>query len=249
MHLLDHVVGEMLCKEKLSDITLVTEKDKDTIASLYDSSYPVVERPAYRLLQDTAEKYPERVAMVATDRSLTYKELNGEANALGHYLQNLGAKPDTIIAVLAERNSYAYVMRQGALKSGGAFMPIDPEYPEDRIGYILEDSKAKLLVTTGEVLEKRKELFDKLAASGITVINVYDAVKEGDRSDINVSVSPESLAYVIYTSGSTGKPKGVMLMNKNIVNFVDDNEKNHETIGYTRRGHVSLAIAAMAVAH
>ncbi|MCR5007445.1 MAG: amino acid adenylation domain-containing protein, partial [Oribacterium sp.] len=245
MHLLDHVAGEMLCKEKLSDITLVTEKDKDTIASLYDSLYPVVERPAYRLLQDTAEKYPERVAMVAIDRSLTYKELNGEANALGHYLQNLGAKPDTIIAVLAERNSYAYVMRQGALKSGGAFMPIDPEYPEDRIGYILEDSKAKLLVTTGEVLDKRKELFDKLAASGITVINVYDAVKEGDRSDINVSVSPESLAYVIYTSGSTGKPKGVMLMNKNIVNFVDDNEKNHETIGYTRRGHVSLAIAAL----
>ena len=245
MHLLDHVAGEMLCKEKLSDITLVTEKDKDTIASLYDSLYPVVERPAYRLLQDTAEKYPERVAMVAIDRSLTYKELNGEANALGHYLQNLGAKPDTIIAVLAERNSYAYVMRQGVLKSGGAFMPIDPEYPEDRISYILEDSHAKLLVTTGEVLEKRKDLFDKLASNGITVINVYDAVKDGDRSDLNVSVSPESLAYVIYTSGSTGKPKGVMLMNKNIVNFVDDNEKNHETIGYTRRGHVSLAIAAL----
>ena len=245
MHLLDHVAGEMLCKEKLSDITLVTEKDKEAIASLYDSLYPVAERPAYRLLQDSTERYPDRVALVAADRTLTYKELNGEANALGHHLQTLGAKPDTIVAVLAERNSYAYIMRQGVLKSGGAFMPIDPEYPEERISYILEDSKAKLLVTTGEVLEKRKDLFDKLASNGITVINVYDAVKDGDRSDLNVSVSPESLAYVIYTSGSTGKPKGVMLMNKNIVNFVDDNEKNHETIGYTRRGHVSLAIAAL----
>ena len=245
VRLVDHIASEILKKEKLSDITLTTAEDESEILSLYDTAFEVPERPAYRLLQDAAEKYPDRKALIATDRTLTYKELNEEANALGHFLKAAGAEPDAIIAVLADRNSYAYVMRQGILKSGGAFLPIDPEYPEDRIRYILEDSGAKLLVTTGEILEKGKTLFDRLASSGVKIISVDDALSTSDRNDLDLAVSPDALAYVIYTSGSTGRPKGVMLTNQNLVNFVDDNEKNHEVQGYTRRGHVSLAIAAL----
>ena len=81
-------------------------------------------------------------ALIAIDRTLTYRELNEEANAVGHVLRRFGAGPETIVAVLADRDSYAYVMREGVLKSGGAFMPVDPEYPEERIRYILDDSKA-----------------------------------------------------------------------------------------------------------
>nr|MCR5236995.1 amino acid adenylation domain-containing protein [Lachnospiraceae bacterium] len=132
-----------------------------------------------------------------------------------------------------------------ALKSGGAFLPIDPEYPEDRIRFILEDSGAKILVTGRDTLEKRKEMFDGIKASGVELMCVEDAVKDGKRDDLNAEVPYDALAYVIYTSGSTGKPKGVMLTNKNLVNFVDDDEKNHEIQGYTKRGHVSLAIAAL----
>nr|MCR5602962.1 amino acid adenylation domain-containing protein [Lachnospiraceae bacterium] len=241
----DTVASQMLIKEKIGDIALVTDREKEKIQNLYDSSYPVEERPAYRLLQDASDKYPDRKALVAVDRTLTFRELNEEANAIGHVLAGLGAGPESIVAVLAQRNSHAYVMRQGVLKSGGAFLPIDPEYPEDRIRFILEDSGARLLVTTKDVLTERKTFFDELATTGITIVEEGTAVNKGNRENLNVSVPYESLAYVIYTSGSTGRPKGVMLTNKNLVNFVDDNEKNHEIQGYTKRGHVSLAIAAL----
>jgi len=244
-HMVDRVVSELVRVTWLKDIVLTDEKDNEEILNLHDSTFPVKERPAYRLLQDAAQKNPGKKALVAKDRTLTFKELNEEANALGSVLRSKGAKAESIIAVMAQRDSYAYVMRQGVLKSGGAFLPIDPEYPEDRIRFILEDSGAKLLVSKENILESRKDMFDSFAENGIELICVEDAVKEGEKGDINAEVPYDSLAYVIYTSGSTGKPKGVMLTNKNLVNFVDDNEKNHEILGYTRRGHVSLAIAAL----
>lgn len=244
-HMVDRVVAQLMHAALVKDISFTDEDDIQKITNLHDSAFDVIERPAYRLLQDSAEKKPDLKALVATDRTLTYRELNGEANALGHVLTQKGAGPESIIAVLAERDSYAYVMRQGVLKSGGAFLPIDPEYPEDRIRFILEDSGAKILVTKRAVLEGRSEMFDSISESGIEIVCVEDAVKEGDKGNLNVDVPYEALAYVIYTSGSTGKPKGVMLTNKNLVNFVDDDEKNHEILGYTRRGHVSLAIAAL----
>ena len=245
VRMMDIITGEFLSRDRLIDVRLTKKADEEKIRKLHDSDFPVKERPAYRLLQDSADKYPDRKALIATDRTLTFKELNEEANALGHVLSDKGAKADSIIAVMAERDSYAYVMRQGVLKSGGAFLPIDPEYPEDRIRFILEDSGAKLLVTKSSIIDGRRELFDSVASLGIELISVEDAVKEGDKSDLNLDIPYEALAYAIYTSGSTGKPKGVMLTNKNLVNFVDDDEKNHEILGYTRRGHVSLAIAAL----
>ncbi|MBQ8092752.1 MAG: amino acid adenylation domain-containing protein, partial [Clostridia bacterium] len=242
VRMLDRICSEMLIREKIKDICLTQEADEQAIIGLHDTDWPVAERPAYRLVQDSAERWPARTAVVAVDRSLTYAELNAEANAIGHALAERGAKPETIVAVMADRNSWAYVMRQGVLKSGGAFMPIDPEYPDERIRYILENSGAKLLVTTESIAAAHAALLDEL---GVDVVTAEEAVRTHGRENLNVQVDWESLCYVIYTSGSTGKPKGVMLTNHNLVNFVDDDEKNHEIQGYTKRGHVSLAIAAL----
>ena len=101
----------------------ITESEFEKILRLHDTEIHVNERPAYRILQDSAYKYPDRKAVVAADRTLSYKELNEEANVVGNGLIKKGVKPETIVAVLAERDSYAYVMRQGVLKSGGAFLP------------------------------------------------------------------------------------------------------------------------------
>ena len=186
----------------------ITETEFRQLLRVHDTDVNVPERPAYRLLQDSAERYPDRTALIATERTLSYKELNEEANAVGHVLFSKGVRPDTIVAVLAERDSRAYVMRQGVLKSGGAFLPIDPDYPGDRIHFILEDSGANILLITTAVAERRKEFFDRLAHEGKEIVIVQDAVSEGEKTDLNLAVPYEALAYVIYTSGSTGRPKG-----------------------------------------
>ena len=245
VRLMDNITGEFLNKKKISEILLVNEAEAKAIEELHDTDITVPERPAYRILQDSAHKYPDRTAIVATDRSLSYKELNEEANALGRTLAKKGIGPEKIVAILADRDSFASVMRQGVLKSGGAFLQIDPEYPDERIRFIVSDSGAALLLTTDNILNRKKELLMGLKAEGLEYITVQDALLEDNRSDLNIPVPYEALAYVIYTSGSTGKPKGVMLTNKNLVNFVDDNEKNRETQGYTKRARAGLATAAL----
>ncbi|MBR3226726.1 MAG: amino acid adenylation domain-containing protein [Atopobiaceae bacterium] len=245
VNLIDHVVNEFVAKDRLRDVTLVSAEDEERIRSLHDTDWPVAERPAYRLLQDQAEDRPDAVALVACDRTLTYGELNGLANAVGHALVNAGAAPNSMVAVMAERDSWAYVMRQAALKAGAAFLPIDPEYPEERVRYILEDSGCKLVLTTQAVLERRADLFANIADLQVAVVEASRAAEYQSQTNLNVEVDPHDLAYVIYTSGSTGRPKGVMIENHNLVNFVDDDDKNHEILGYTRRAHVSLAIAAL----
>ncbi len=298
LELLDQVCQEMVRRDKLGEIRLTDQKEEEAIRRLHDTDWPVEDRPAYRLLQDAADKYPDRTAVIACDRSLSYRELNAQANALGRALKKAGAGPEgnlgsnagagpegnlgrnvegsqegnpggsagagleqnpgpdarssqparSIVAVLADRDSYAYVMRQAVLKSGAAFLPLDPDYPEDRIDFILKDSGADLLVTTGPVMERRKDLFEKLAGEGMTILDALDILEGAsgqDYDNLNLQVDSRNLAYVIYTSGSTGRPKGVMLTNRNLVNFVDDNEKNREIQGFTRRGRVSLAIAAL----
>ena len=245
LSLVDTIAGEFLRKERIGEISLVSEAGRQAVEALYDTYAEVPERPAYRILEDSAHKDPDRTAVVASDRSLSYGELNAEANAAAHALVSKGAGPDTIVAVLADRDSYAAVMRQGVLKSGGAFLPIDPDYPEDRIRFILGDSGARLLITTEKILDRKKELFAALTKEGVECVSVQKALSEENGSDLNRSVPYEALAYVIYTSGSTGKPKGVMLTNKNLVNFVDHNEKNREIQGFIRNTSVSLALAAL----
>ncbi len=243
--LLDHIVDEFVAKDRLRDVTLVSAVDEERIRALHDTDWPVAERPAYRLLQDQAEARPDAVALVACDRTLTYAELNAEANAVGHALAKAGARPDSMVAVMADRDSWAYVMREGVLKSGAAFLPIDPEYPEERVRYILEDSGCRQLVTTRAILTRRADLFASIAELQMAIVEASMATEHQSRENLDVAVDPHDLAYVIYTSGSTGRPKGVMIENHCLVNFVDDNDKNYETCGYTRRGHVSLAIAAL----
>ncbi|MBR6888847.1 MAG: amino acid adenylation domain-containing protein, partial [Selenomonadaceae bacterium] len=195
------------------------------------------------LLQDSAEKFPDRVAAIANGKSLTYAELNAAANRLGHVLQSRGVGVEKIVAVMLNRGLEVYIARQGILKAGGAFLPMTPDYPDDRVDFILTDANAKHLVTTRDIYNHRKEFFDGL---GIFICLVEDTQSEKiSGENLNVNVPYDALAYCIYTSGSTGKPKGVMLTNHNLVNFVDANPKNHEILGYTERGKISLALAAI----
>ncbi|MFZ5917840.1 MAG: amino acid adenylation domain-containing protein, partial [Chloroflexota bacterium] len=176
-----------------------------------------------------AARTPEAVAVVrpAFDgvyrEVLSYGELDRRANQLAHYLQKLGVGPGTLVGISLERSLEMLVGLLGVLKAGGAYLPLDPAYPPERLAFMVEDSAAKVVLTQAHLKERIDGLAEgqtKPSVSRLTVCLDSDwpsiaqepEVKPGD------SATPDHLAYVIYTSGSTGRPKGVMVAHRSVVN-------------------------------
>lgn len=144
--------------------------------------------------------------MIACDRTLTYGELNEQANRIAHSLIGMDIQPGDIVAFMLPRKSYLLSVMFGILKSGAAYLPIDPDYPQERIDYMLSDSGAKLCVTEN---------------------NLPNLQANEHIENPNVQMSSDNLCYCIYTSGSTGKPKGVLIFHRNVVNFCTNSSENH----------------------
>lgn len=212
------------------------------ISKSNDTRYHVPFRPVTELFEEQVRKNPDRTAVIAGKESLTYEELNQRANRIAHVLIGKGVQAETIVGVMLERDSRVYAARQGILKSGGAFVSIDPDYPDDRIRYILEDSGAAFVITTEEIKARHAELWEK---TGCTVLLAEELLENEHTENPGRTMKERDLCYCIYTSGSTGKPKGVMIEHGNLANFVNPNEKNHEIRGFTERAHCCLALAAI----
>jgi amino acid adenylation domain-containing protein len=161
-----------------------------------------------------ALKTPDSVAVVLEDKFLTYRELNERANQLAHYLRSLGAKPNVLVGICVERSLEMVVAILGVLKASGAYVPIDPNYPPERLSFILEDTQTPILLTLGN-------LRAKLPASSAQLVCLdshWDRISQHNQENLVCDASIDDLMYVIYTSGSTGKPKGVMVPHRGIVN-------------------------------
>lgn len=242
LELYAQVARQLLEVPTLDAIDLMNEKGQAVLDSANDTDWPVAYRPAHCLLEASAAAHPDRVAVITPDCELTYAELNARANRVAHGLIDLGIGPDRIAALMLPRCAEVYMVRQGILKAGGAFLSIDPEYPDDRIEVMATDAEAAVLVTNRTLMKERGAFLSTLPCA---VVAVEDLLTNADTTNPEVYVPADSLAYTIFTSGSTGKPKGVLLTQGNLVNFVDANPKNGEILGYTERAHVSLALAAI----
>ncbi|WP_143569680.1 non-ribosomal peptide synthetase, partial [Tenacibaculum agarivorans] len=195
-----------------SEISQLLE-DFNTTTTEYSSCNTILE-----LFADQVKKSPDNSAVVYKGNTLSYKELDDRSNQLGRYLRDQGVTSDSLVGICIDRSLEMIVGILGTLKSGGAYVPIDPKYPSDRIAYILEDTQASLVVSntaTSSVLDQ---------ITGITVITLDEengAILSQSTSELNYqSLSSADLAYIIYTSGSTGKPKGVMIEHGNMLNLV-----------------------------
>lgn len=161
-------------------------------------------RTLISLFEDQVNSTPDRIALVTGGEEISYKELNTWANQLGHYLrQHYQMGPDDLAAVRLDRNKWLIIALLGVLKSGGAYVPVDTDYPQERVDYILSDSNCKVLID-----EQELDKFIKIAAGF-------------DRNNCRPVSGPTDLAYVIYTSGSTGKPKGCALEQRGVINRLD----------------------------
>ncbi|MCR8556138.1 amino acid adenylation domain-containing protein [Mucilaginibacter sp. BJC16-A38] len=166
-------------------------------------------------LNDCAKKYAGKIAIKFHGRNLTYKEVYESSNKLAKILIDNGVKTGDIIGLALDRSPEMIISLLAILKSGAAYIPLDPEYPKDRVEFMLEDSSAKILITS----KKRHKHFIS-NASEILIEDAFEKFSNYTADEPDIEVGGSDLAYVLYTSGSTGKPKGVQIKHFNLVNFL-----------------------------
>ncbi len=212
---LENLITQVTTSENtlLSDLTLLSPLDRQKLLHLSEcreASYPA-ESTIVDLFERRALEFADREAVGFKDEVLTYGQLNARANKLAHRLQNNGVTNNQVVALLMDKNIDTLVGMLGILKAGGAYLPIDVNYPEDRIQYILSNSRVSLVVTHKAYL--------KLASENIQCICIEDTAEEPS-TNLTTICSPGDLCYVLYTSGTTGNPKGVMIEHRNVVRLL-----------------------------
>ena len=197
----------------LSTLDIITASEKEEILTVFNRGRDEVPFPRqktfHRLFGEQAVETPDRLAVVCRDRQLTYGALNGRADGLASVLRDRGAVPDRVVGIMVRRSLDMITAVMGVLKSGAAYLPVDPAYPPERSRYMLTDSEAVILLT-----DDAQRL--PAPANGPVILEIGDLPTDGPAGA--EAASPANLAYLIYTSGSTGKPKGVMVQHDHLVN-------------------------------
>ena len=199
---------------KIMDIEILTKEEKALLQQFNQTSVDNgSKKTIHELFMGRAYKNPDKIAVVYGDKSLTYRELNEKSNQLAGKLINLGVTHNTIVGIMAERSLEIIIGILGVLKAGGAYLPIDIDYPVDRIKYMLDNSGAKILLKKGMVNKN-------IAFSG-EVLDLDDPCSYCEVTpNLDIIGESDDLAYLIYTSGSTGKPKGVMISHRAVINLI-----------------------------
>jgi amino acid adenylation domain-containing protein len=177
----------------------------------------------HELFEAQAERTPGHVAVTCGDEQLSYAELNARANQLAHYLRRAGVGSESRVGILLERKSATLVALLGVLKAGAAYIPLEPEYPVERLSFMLEDAGASMLLT-------QRRFSENLTVEAQRKINLdadWPRIATHEETNPERLAAPGNLAYIIYTSGSTGTPKGVMISHRGLVNYLNWGAKTY----------------------
>ncbi|MBD2498497.1 non-ribosomal peptide synthetase [Nostoc sp. FACHB-280] len=203
-------------QERIDQLPILTTVEQQQLLVEWNDTqadYPVG-KCLHQLFEQQAELTPDAVAVVFDDQQLTYQQLNIQANQLAHYLQSLGVDSEELVGIYLERSLSMTVALLAVLKAGGGYVPLDIDYPQQRLTYISEDSEISVLIT-------QETLLNSLPVAGVKVIALdkeCEVLNSQSPGNPVSNVAPENLACVLYTSGSTGRPKGVMLTHTALVN-------------------------------
>jgi len=213
---MNNIIKEILLKKNLQVKNIKLLSDEEINHKIYklnsiNSVYP--SKTVHKLFEEQVSKTPDKVALEFREERLTYNELNEKANQLANYLRENGIRKESIVGIMIGHSIELVIGILGVLKAGGAYLPIDPNYPRDRINYMIEDSKSKMILINFDA-------YDDIQYRGkivnINSLNTALYCKKNlvEKNELN------NLAYIIYTSGSTGKPKGVMIEHRGLTNYI-----------------------------
>ena len=197
--------------KKIYELNIISPKEKQTLMFDFNDTafdYPK-DKCVHQLIEEQVAKTPDKIAVVACDKTLTYKELNEEANRIAHSLIEKGIGRGDIVAVILPRDSHLIPALFGVLKTGAAYMPLDPSYPKDRIDYLITESGS---------------------TSVIDESNIKEYVSNTNAENPNIKVLPSDLFCALHTSGSTGRPKVTALTQQNLLNFLYSNKDFWENV-------------------
>ncbi|MEV6868896.1 amino acid adenylation domain-containing protein, partial [Streptosporangium subroseum] len=220
--LLEAIAGN--AERHLSEVAVLgAEEHRRVVEEWNDTAVPAVTTAVYESITAQAAARPEAIALEADGRSLTYAELDARANRLANHLRGIGVGPEIVVGLCVERGPDMVVAALAVWKAGGAYLPLDPDHPAERLGYMLADSGAGLLVAHRAAAG---DLVEQVALAGGRTLWLDDP---GTAATLDAAspVAPAApvdgagrLAYVIYTSGSTGRPKGVMVAHDGLANVM-----------------------------
>jgi amino acid adenylation domain-containing protein len=214
--LLDGIIGHP--ESRVSDLPLLTTAERNQILVKWnETSTPFPNLTVNQMFEAQAAHTPDAVAVIHEGEALTYAELNSMANQLARYLHQLGAAPDRCVGVYVERSLDLVISLLAVLKAGAAYIPMDPVYPRQRLGFMIEDAQPPLIITQHQLLNQLPEHQAML----VVLDRDAEAISAQATDNLPASAGADHLAYVIFTSGSTGRPKGVAIEHRSLTNFLD----------------------------
>ncbi|WP_153015252.1 condensation domain-containing protein, partial [Pseudomonas syringae] len=214
-------------KQPVGALTLISDAEREQILHEWNSPAPLAQPVdcVHRLIEAQVTRRQAECAVIFEGRSLSYSQLNTQANRLAHHLLTLGVGPDVRVAVCIERSLELPVALLAVLKAGGAYVPLDPDYPSGRLRHILDDTSPVVLLAQGPTRKILREALEG-ADCEVPILDVQaDAVLWAECPSDNpqtqrVGVNADHLAYVLYTSGTTGLPKGAMVTHRGLSNLL-----------------------------
>ena len=208
-------------QRRLAELPLLTEAERRRSAlDAWNATRTEYHREAcvHQLFEAQAERTPQRVAVQLGEECLTYFELNQRANRLARYLRRLGVGPEALVGLCVERSLHMVVGQLGILKAGGGYVPLDPNYPPERLAFMLADTQTSVLLS-------QHALTDGLPNSSARLICLdsdWATIARESPTNPPNNAQPEHPAYVMYTSGSTGTPKGIVIPHRGINRLVSN---------------------------
>jgi amino acid adenylation domain-containing protein len=214
-------VAEQGLEMTVEEVARIGEREREQILGAWNRTGREYWRGRVEeVFEERARRNPQAVAVVDGEEQLSYGELNRRANRLAHSLRRRGVVRETVVGLCMRRSAGMVVGVLGIMKAGGVYVPLDGEYPEERLRYMMRDSGMEVVVGERGVVERLRGSVAGVMVSVEGGVEGEEIGREGEEEDVKVEGSGEDLAYVMYTSGSTGEPRGVMVAHRGIVRLV-----------------------------